>query len=138
MVCDVNRRPTAIAWKSFLLIATTPAALGLVPLPGSLEKGPGIFGQTTAVIAVVGCLVSLIGLLWRGRKSDSLYIEQAGLTMLTIGYGLYAVALTGVERFSDALMAFGLAGGLALACLVQNVYIGRFRKERRDGESGGR
>lgn len=137
MTCDVNRRPTAITLKAFLLLATTPTALGLVPLPGSLETGPNIFGQTTAAVAWLGCLVSLVGLLWRGRKSDSLYIEQAGLTLISVGYGLYAVALCGVSRFSDAALAFGLSAGLALACVVQNWFIGRFRRQRR-GEMNGR
>lgn len=129
---DVNRRPTAIALKGFLLLATTPVALGLVPLPGSLEAGPGVFGQTAAVTAWLGCLVSLIGLLWRGRLSTSLYIEQAGLTMISVGYALYAVALFTVPKFPDALMAFGLSGGLACAGAVQNWFISRYRKERRE------
>lgn len=136
MTCDVDRRPTAVALKGFLLLATTPSALGLVPLPGSLEDGPGIFGQTAAIAAWLGCLVSLIGLLWRGRKSNGLYIEQAGLTMISVGYGMYAVALLGVAQFSSAAFAFALSGGLAVACVVQNWNIRRFRRRRR-GELGG-
>ena len=130
-MCDVNRRPTAITLKAFLLIATTPVAFGFVPLPGSLENGPSIFGQTTALAAWLGCLVSLVGLLWPWRKSDALYIEQAGLTLMSIGYGLYAVALLGVDQPANASFAFGLSGGLCLACIVQNVVIGRFRRRRR-------
>lgn len=135
-MCDVNRRPTAITLKTFLLICWAPTALGLVPLPGSLERGPGVFGQTSAAATLLGCTVSLVGLLWFGRKSNGLYLEQAGLVMIFIGCGMYAIALTGVPRFSDALFAFGLSGGFAIAALTQCIFIGRYRRDRR-GESNG-
>lgn len=138
MACDVNRKPTAVTLKSFLLLATTPTAFGLVALPGSLEAGPTIFGQTTALVAWFGCLVSLLGLVWPGRNSNGLYIEQAGLSLISVGYGLYSVALATVPKFSDAALAFGLSGGLAIACCVQNWFIGHYRRQRRRGEQGGR
>lgn len=131
MTGDVDRRPTAVTWKSFLLLSSTPTALGLTPLPGSLADTPGIYGQTAALAIWLGCFTSLVGLLWRGRRSDGLYYEQAGLVMVSVGCGLYAIALFMVPHFTSALFAFGLSGGIAAASLVQYRSISRYRRERR-------
>lgn len=133
---EVDRRPTAFAWKLFLLLSSTPVALGVVPLPGSLSDQPSIFGQTAAAAIWMGCLVSLVGLVWPGRTSNGLYIEQCGLTFISVGCGMYAIALLGVPRFSDALLAFGMSGGIAVAAAVQNWFIRRHRRARRGEQSG--
>jgi hypothetical protein len=124
---DVNRRPTAITYKSFLAVLWTPTALGLVPLPGSLANTPGIYGQTAAVAVVVGCVTSLIGLLWWGQRLTGLTIEQVGLVSIGGGCTLYLVALMGVPQPLVALPAMAFAAAFSAGAVVQFIMIWKFR-----------
>lgn len=130
MCNDVNRRPTAITYKAFLFVLWTPTALGLVPLPGSLENTPGIYGQTAAVSVAFGCFVSLVGLCWPRERLTGLTLEQVGLVAIGGGCMLYLVALFGVPHIKDALPAMGFAGAFAAGAVVQFILIWRFRHRR--------
>jgi hypothetical protein len=124
---DVNRRPTAITYKALIGLMWMPTALGLVPLPGSLENTPGIYGQTCAAAVVIGCIISLVGLVWPRSRLTGLTVEQVGLVSIGGGCTLYFVALFGVPRLTDALPAMGFAVAFAVASVVQFILIWRFR-----------
>lgn len=127
---DVNRRPTAITYKAFLAVLWTPTALGFVPLPGSLANSPGIFGETAAIAVVLGCLVSLVGLVWWGERLTALTLEQAGLVSLGGGCTLYFVALCSVPNVGQAFPAMAFALAFAAGAFVQYFMIWRFRSRR--------
>lgn len=129
---DIDRRPAAVALKSMLLISSTAPALGLVPLPGSLQDTPGIYGQTAAGGIWLGCLISIVGILWGWRRDhlDGLVIEQVGLAFIGVGCLLYGVALTTVDHPSEAAIAIGLCVGITAFCTTQYIGIRRFRKRR--------
>jgi hypothetical protein len=127
---DVNRRPTAIAYKVILAALWTPTALGLVRLPGSLADTPGVYGEATAAAVVLGCLISLVGLVWRGEKLTGLTLEQVGLVLICGGSGLYVVALCGVPDLGAALPAMGYVAAFTVGPIVQFVMIVRFRRRR--------
>jgi hypothetical protein len=131
---DIDRRPAAVALKSMMLISSTPSALGLVPLPGSLQDTPGVYGQTAAVAICLGSLISIFGILWGWRRNhlDGLVIEQVGLVFIATGCILYGVALTGVEQPLEAMLAIGLCAGLVAFCATQYIGIRRFRRKRLD------
>lgn len=135
---DIDRRPAALALKTMLLIFSTPTALGVVPLPGSLQATPGIYGQTAAAGIWFGCLISIGGILW-GLKFDhlnGLVIEQTGLVFIPVGCALYSIALLGVERPSQALLAFAMSVGVAAFAVVQYLSIRRYRNKRLGGGHG--
>lgn len=127
---DVNRRPTAVTYKAFVLVLWLPTALGLVPLPGSLDASPGLYGQICAWTVVCGAAVSLIGLLWRGEALTGLRIEQVGLIGIAGGCLLYFIALVGVPKPLEALPAMGFVGAFTAGAVVQFVLIWRFTKQR--------
>lgn len=130
---DVDRRPTAITLKSLLGLIWTPSALGLVALPGSLRNGPDLYGVIASVIVVVGCAVSVIGLVWGMRRNQAagLNVEALGLTGVFLGCGMYAFALATVPRFSDAILAFGVCVALVGFSGVQRWLIRRHLKRQR-------
>lgn len=127
---DVNRRPTAITYKALIGLMWTPTALGLVPMPGSLANSPRLYAQVCAVAVVVGCLISLVGLLWLRSRLTGLTIEQVGLVLIAFGCTMYFVALLSVPNASAALPAMGLTAAFAVGAAVQFFLISRFRRQR--------
>jgi hypothetical protein len=135
---DVNRKPTALAWKSWLFVGSAPYALGLLDLPPSLSNGPRIFGTAAVWVLCIGALISLVGLLWRVRnlqaKLNSVVIEAVGLVGVGAGLLLYAIALAtsqtrNVERGSTFL-AFCLCLAFTTAAVFQIHAHLKYRKDR--------
>ena len=124
---DVNRRPTAVVYKAVLGVLWTPTALGLVRLPGSLANGPDMYGRICAAAVVIGCFVSLVGLLWPRSRLTGLTIEQVGLVAIGGGCTMYFVALLGVDRPTEALPAMAFVAAFAIGAAVQFFLIVRFR-----------
>lgn len=127
---DVNRRPTAITYKALIGLMWTPTMLGLVPMPGSLANSPRGYAQVCATAVVVGCVISLIGLLWTRSRLTGLTIEQVGLVSIGGGCTMYFVALFSVPNWTAALPAMGLTAAFAVGAAVQFFLIWRFRKRR--------
>lgn len=124
---DVNRRPTAVTYKSVLSVIWAPTALGLVPLPGSLANSPGIYGQTSAAAVVIGSLISIFGLTWHNRLTG-LTVEQVGLIGIIGGTLMYFVALLTVDHWQQAMLAMGLSLAFAAGGIAQFILIWRFRR----------
>lgn len=129
----VDRTGTAYALKGVLAIASFRQAIGAVRLPGSLENGPDIFGQTAATTLFLGCVVSVVGIWWQSRKGarhhlDGLVIEQIGLVGVFVGCSLYVIALLFNARPLDAAFAGGLSLGLAVAAAWQYYALRRHRR----------
>jgi hypothetical protein len=111
-VPDVNRLPTALAYKFWLFLGSTPYLFGWFKLPPSLASGPQVFGAAAVLVLWLGVVISIVGLLWpwlvrirlphrppseratrSATKLNSVVIEAVGLVGVGSGLGLYAVAL---------------------------------------------
>jgi hypothetical protein len=111
-VPDVNRLPTALVYKFWLFLGTTPYLFGWYELPPSLANGPRLFGIVAVAVLWIGAVISLVGLLWpwlvrirlphrppseaatrSATKLNSVVIEAVGLVGIGAGLGLYGVAL---------------------------------------------
>lgn len=124
----ITRNEMEVALLAVMAASSTGTALGVVPLPGSLEDTPSIFGQTAAIVLWLGCLVGLFGIGWANRL-DGLVIEQVGLLAVALGSGMYALALTlGGSRWSDIALAFGMSLGVCVAAGVRHWRIYRYRR----------
>jgi len=130
---QVDRRPTALALKTWLCIVSVPYMFGL-NLPPSLSAGPDVFGYAAVWTLGIGAIVSLVGLIWRGDPLNGLVLEQVGLIGITLGLTLYVIALftfTTVTR--NRVGEVGLAAGLAVAIVAGAVWqYAEIRKYRRD------
>lgn len=129
---DVDRRGVAYALKGVLALSSFRQAIGAQRLPGSLENGPDIFGQTAATALCLGCIISIVGIAWQGRRGsrhrlDGLVIEQFGLVGVFVGCSLYVTALFLAARPVDAAFASGLSFGLAVAAAWQYRVLSKYR-----------
>jgi hypothetical protein len=156
-VRDVNRLPTALVYKFWLFLGTTPYLFGWYELPPSLASGPRLFGLTAVIVLWAGATISLVGLLWpwlvrirlphrppseratrSATKLNSVVIEAVGLVGIGAGLGLYAIALTTsvttaegpLTELSDIWLAFTLCAAFATASVFQIREHIKYRRER--------
>lgn len=140
----IYRDPRAFVQFLTIAVSSVGTAMGMVPLPGSLQHGPDLFGQTAAIALCFGAVLSCVGMLLRDRM-DGLVIEQTGHLIAGVGCTLYAIALftagsypppAGTRLYifgalmplsSDAIFAFGMSVGIGAACWVQWWRIHKFR-----------
>lgn len=145
----VYRDPRAVVLFAAIAISSVGTAIGMVPLPGSLQHGPDLFGQTAALALCFGSALAVVGITIRDRM-DGLVFEQTGHLIAGAGCLLYAVALFTSGEYpppssarlyvfghllplsSDAVLAFGMSVGIGSACLVQwwRIHIFRDRLKR--------
>lgn len=132
----MRRNEMEVALLAVMAASSTGTAIGLIPLPGSLEDGPSVFGQTAAVTLWAGCLIGLLGIAWRDRL-DGLVIEQLGMVGVTVGGILYAVALiTAAGPWTNAILAIGMSLGVAVAAGVRYWGIYRYLRTLRQVHEG--
>jgi hypothetical protein len=84
----------AMEFSIFIVLAAASVrtALGLEPLPGSLNASPGIFGQLCAIGICLGSVIAVVGLCWKSYD-DGLLIEQFGLAIVGFACLFYGIAL---------------------------------------------
>lgn len=133
----MTRNEMEVALLAVMAASSTGTALGIVPLPGSLEDAPSVFGQTAAIVLWMGCLVGLFGIGWANRL-DGLVIEQVGLLAAALGSGMYALALmTTGGQWSDIALATGMSLGVSVAAGARHWRIYRYRRSIQEFSSKG-
>ena len=124
-----DRHPFEVYLLLALLVSAAPAAFGFAQVPQSVEGlVPPVVGRLWAIALWAGCLVAVIGLVWRRppfpRVSvTGLLLEQVGLTLAgtaSILYGAIIVQSAGVRGLisAGAVAAFG-AASLAQALKIR-------------------
>lgn len=108
-----------------------PTALGLQPLPGSLDKA-AVFGQIATGFAVIGCFMCVFGLLTPAKWRDiGISVEWAGTIFLAAGFAFYAVALYQHTVPSQRAYAFGASFGISLGSILRAGQIGLYVRGRK-------
>lgn len=124
-----ERNPMAICLKTILAVSVFQTAFFLEPLPPSLAQSP-ILGRACAIILFIGCVGSVVGILWRDHDR-SLLIEQFFIAIAALGFVGYAVALAQAQPFSSAAFAFGMSLGIGVFCVLRFIQIQRYIGRRR-------
>ena len=126
-------RSFVILWLVVVLaLRLLPTAVGLQPLPASLQSAPYWLARGATIALTVGCLVTATGLVWP-RRSTGLGLEVAGYIITSWASAFYGVALAFATPPASSAWASGLTFGLAAGCLAQAIVIGRYARANRIG-----
>lgn len=124
-----QRHPFVLWALLFVCALTAPTAMGLLPLPGSLERLPALVGQFGAAAIFIGSLSVVIGQVMRNRLRG-IAIEGGGLLLMMIGSGLYAYALFHSTAAAARALALAHAGGFAVGCFAYLIWIALYLRGR--------
>ena len=124
----MERNASAIALKIYLAIAVAPICFKAVPLPGTLQNSPTLYGLTSVWLIFAGCLVALAGIAWKDRLDGSV-LEQFGCILVALGMLMYGAALAKV--FPMSWLPMCMCGGFAMAFAFQWWIIHRWRMRLR-------
>jgi hypothetical protein len=114
---EASRHPFEVYMLVLAAISGAPLLFGK-PNSGSIEETlPPLLVTAWGGMLVVGSLLALLGLYWRGRSSTALLMERAGLVGVGGAAVVYAAALT-TAGWRGAF-AGCLTAGFGLACFAQ-------------------
>lgn len=130
------RRPPERNPKLFCILVALgghvlPAALGLQPLPGSLEQtGPTVLAQGSSALVVLGAWLCAGSMLWP-RRDTGIAIEFAGATLLALGLSVYSYALAEHQTIANSAYVQGFTIGLVFGCAARAAQIGLYVRGRK-------
>lgn len=132
-----ERNPLEFVLAAIVVLSVWQAALGLVPLPGSLQSAPDRFGQTAAAAILIGSVGVTAGLLWRNRD-DGLIVEQFGCILLAAGCLFYGTALGVASDWNvNVRLVMGMTIGIGAGFAARVAQIQRYvRWWKRHGGRG--
>lgn len=118
----------------FLMIAvgawSLPTAVGLQPIPGSLNEYPGPIGMGASAAICLGAWLCATGHAWPGHRDFRISIERAGCIILGVGCTFYSNALWQAATVNNRAIVVGLTIGLAAGCVARAIQIGLYIRGR--------
>jgi hypothetical protein len=126
-----ERNPKIVAILACIGINLAPTALGLQPVPTSLQEF-AIYGQLSTGASAIGCFMCVAGQVVPRRWRDTgLAIEMGGTIFLAVGMLFYSVALFLFFDQSQRAYAFGASFGIGVGSLLRSGQIGLYVRGRR-------
>lgn len=120
---EVPGRSFVVLWIMLVLaLRLAPTAVGLQPLPASLQTAPHWLARGGTIGLCIGCAVTATGVVWPRRRTG-LGFEAAGYIMTAWASLFYGAALALGTPPSSSAWASGLTFGLAAGCIAQTVVI---------------
>lgn len=131
-----ERNPKTFMILLMSAVSVAPTALGLQPMPPSMQEVPELLARGSVAAFAFGCLMCVVGIGWP-KRDVGLAFEVAGCIILAVGCLGYSAALWIATVMSSRALVFGLVFGLALGSLARAGQIGLYVRGRRlnSGES---
>jgi hypothetical protein len=124
-----ERNPLEFVFFAVIAGANLPIALGIQPLPNSLERTPDLFGQSAAACFVFGAAMCVLGLAWP-NKNNRLVIEQVGLVFAGFGLLCYGFAIANTSTWTQARIAASLSWGVSAGTGARYAQIAWFFRQQ--------
>lgn len=126
-----ERNPKIVAILACIGFNLLPTAIGLQPVPSSLQEF-AMYGQVSTAASVLGCFMCVLGqLIPRRWRDKGLAVEVAGTIFLAFGMLFYSVALFQFFDQSQRAYAFGASFGIGVGSLLRSGQIGLYVRGRR-------
>lgn len=113
----MRRHPDSV----FLLALCLTAGIGQVASsgePASVESSvPPPIATLWGVVLIVGAVVTLTGIFWRGTSTDALMVEATGRVMFAPPALAYAIAIVAVAPGFSGWLAAAPFVGFSLSCV---------------------
>lgn len=129
-----ERNPKIIAILFCIAINLAPTALGIQPLPGSLDNAPSYLGTVATAFSALGCLMCVIGQLIPKLRDLGIAIELAGCVFLAAGMLFYAGSLWLYITPAQRSFAFGQSFGIGIGAILRVGQIALYVRGRRLAE----
>lgn len=127
----IREHPSAFVIFGFFFpaILTLPGALGLWPLPPSLQRLP-IVGILNGWLLILGCVVGIIGV--SVRKIDrGVPLEQLGVGLAGIACAVYILAVLALSGPVSGAWVIASAAVIEVFCVWRYVQLQRYIHARR-------